>query len=196
MAFTPDGKLLVIGSYKGVVRVADVTARKVTRSIDLDTPVHALAASSNYIVVGYGDGSVAMLNLRDQESIPEAKEHHGAIRGLAFSHDGRRFASASADQAVMLWWDTETLKPLCALKGNHSKPFPSYLIQAVASLWFVMRMEQRVAGGLEATTSLDGTRNSLRVSATFPKDTRNEFRAPGCLRMQKRLQKRFGFALH
>src|SRR5262249_15638519 len=62
LAFTPDGKRLVIGTDKGVLRVMDVATWTVARTIDLDSPIHSLAASAEHIIVGYGEGTVAMLN--------------------------------------------------------------------------------------------------------------------------------------
>jgi WD40 repeat protein len=117
LAFTPDGKLLVIGTDKGVVRVMDVATWKVTRTIDLDSPVHSLAASAEHIAVGYGDGTVAMLNLGEQSSVPEVRKQTGAINGLAFSPKGDQFASASADRTVKVW-DAATLKLRSSLEGH------------------------------------------------------------------------------
>ncbi|HEX3624370.1 MAG TPA: hypothetical protein VH280_02985, partial [Verrucomicrobiae bacterium] len=117
MAFTPDGKLLVIGTTKGVVRVLDVAAWKVTRIIDLDSPIHSLAATTNRILLGYGDGTVAMLKFEEQASIPEVKKQIGAINAVAFSPKGEQFAAASADGTVKVW-DAETMKLLFSL-GAH-----------------------------------------------------------------------------
>jgi WD40 repeat protein len=119
LAFTPDGKLLVIGTEKGVVRVMDVATWTVTHTIDLDSPVHSLAASTEHILMGYGDGTVAMLNFGEQSSVPEMRKQSGAINGVAFSSNGELFASASADKTVKLW-DTKTLKLLCSLEGHPS----------------------------------------------------------------------------
>jgi WD40 repeat protein len=117
LVFTPDGKLLVIGTTKGVVRVMDVAAWKVTRTIDLDTPVRSIAASMNRIAVGYADGSVALLDFSDQSSVPEVKEQTGTIRAIAFSLNGKRFASASADGTIKVW-DVNTLQLLSSLEGR------------------------------------------------------------------------------
>jgi len=117
MAFTPDGKSLVIGTWKGVVRVLDLAAWKVTRIIDLDSPIHSLATTTNRIVLGYGDGTVAMLKFEEQTSIPVVKKQSGAINAVAFSADGKRFASASEDGTVKVW-ETETMKWVCSLDAH------------------------------------------------------------------------------
>lgn len=143
LAFTPDGKLLVIGTTKGVVRVMDVATWKVTRAIDLDTPVHSLAASANHILVGYEDGTVALLNLGDQDSIPQLKQQTGAINAVAFSAKGERFASASADQTVKVW-DTGTLKLLCSLEGHRS---------AVLSVVFSPNGRKMASSGADGTVN-------------------------------------------
>ena len=115
--FTPDGKQLVIGTEKGVLRVMDVANRKVTRSIDLDSPVKSLAASAEKIAVGYSDGSVAILNFGDQSSVREVRKQNGSIDALAFSQKGDLFASGSADHTVEVW-DAKARKPLCSLQGH------------------------------------------------------------------------------
>lgn len=119
LAFTPDAKALVVGSTKGVVRVIDVASWTVTWTIDLDSPVYALAASTNHILVGYSDGTLTLLTPGNAGSVPEVKKHDGAITAIAFSPKGDHFASASTDQTVKLW-DTETLKLLCSFGGHRA----------------------------------------------------------------------------
>lgn len=122
LAFTPDEKSLVIGTEKGVLRVMDVATLAVARTIDLDSPIRALAASAEHIVVGYSDGTVARLNFGDQPSVPEVKKQKGAINALAFSPDGKQFASASADHSVKVW-DSGTLNLLCSQEGHGAAVF-------------------------------------------------------------------------
>src|SRR6185312_12927699 len=92
LAFTPNGKSLVLGSEKGVLRLMDVATWTVTRAIDLDAPIRSVAASAQRTVVGYSDGTVAMLSFGDQDSVPQVKKQSGAINALAFSPNGERFA--------------------------------------------------------------------------------------------------------
>ena len=136
LAFTPDGKQLAIGTEKGVLRVVDVATWRVTKTIDLDSPNHALAASAEHILVGYGDGTVAVLNLGNEPSVSEVRKQVDVINGLAFSPKGDRFASASADKTVKVW-DTATLKLLGSLEG-HRAPVLSVVFspdgQKVASI--------------------------------------------------------------
>ena len=120
LAFTPDGKLLVIGTIKGVIRVMDVATWKVARIIDMDSPVHSLAASSDRIAVGYADGTLNLLSLGEQTSIPEIKAHERAVSALAFSPSGQRFASGSANGVVKVW-DSDSLKPLYTLAGRTAR---------------------------------------------------------------------------
>lgn len=120
LSFTPDAKRLVIGTAKGVIRVMDVAAWKVARLIDLDTPIQALAASGDRIAVGYADGTIDLLRLGEQASVPEIKAHEGAVSSLAFSPKGDRFASGSLDGMVKLW-DSNTRNLLCTLEGRSTK---------------------------------------------------------------------------
>jgi WD40 repeat protein len=117
LAFAPDGKSLVIGTFKGVVRVVEVASWKVTRMIDLDAPVRSVAASRKQVLVGYEDGTVAVLNFGELDSIPQVRRQTGSINALAFSANGKRFASASADGTIKVW-DTGTLKLICSLEGR------------------------------------------------------------------------------
>jgi WD40 repeat protein len=117
LAFTPDGKLLVIGTDKGVIRVMDVATWTVIHTIDLDSPIYSIAASAEHILMGYGDGTVAVLNFGEQSSIPEVRKQSATINTVAFSPNGQQFASASADRTIKVW-DTKTLKLLCSLEGH------------------------------------------------------------------------------
>ena len=57
---------------------------------------------------------------RDQfpsEVVAELEKHLGDVWHIAFSHDGRRLASAGSDKRVIIW-DVETFEPLHTLKDH------------------------------------------------------------------------------
>lgn len=109
LEFTPDGKLLVIGSTKGVVRVVDVATWKLVRIADLDTPVRAMAVSADCIALGYADGTLNLLKMSHQTSIPDIEGHHDKITAIVFSPKGDRFASGTMDGTIEVW-DSQTLR--------------------------------------------------------------------------------------
>jgi WD40 repeat protein len=60
--------------------------------------------------VGYGDGTVALLNLDgEQDSVPEVRRRNGAISAVAFSPDGKKFAAGGEDGFLTVW-ETGRLK--------------------------------------------------------------------------------------
>ena len=116
LSFTSDGKLLVIATVKGVVRVMDAVAGKVVRIVDMDSPIYSVAASADRIAVGYADGTIDLLNLGEQTSVPEIKAHQRPVSALAFSPKGDRIASSSLEGTVKVW-DTNTRKLSYSLQG-------------------------------------------------------------------------------
>ena len=96
--------------------------RKITRTIDLDSPICALSASRRFIVLGYPDGTLAQLGFEGQTSTHEVSGHKDAVTAIAFGLQGEQIASGSNDGSIKIW-DTELLNPLASLKGSEAGIF-------------------------------------------------------------------------
>ncbi len=109
LAFSPDGKLLAVGTYQRVL-LCDPVSRTVlkTWSGHLDT-VRSLAFSPDGKWLAAGGGMSGAIGQVRLWSIPDSKEtlvfgdHTDTVQGVAFSPDGKLIASASVDRSIKLW---------------------------------------------------------------------------------------------
>jgi len=110
VAISPDGKTLAAGS-DGVVKIIDLTSRKVTVSRKTKPGyIRALAFSpaGRLLAVG-GYESLDLWNTKTWKPVKKLIGHTGQVTGVAFSPDGKRLVSGSLDQTVRVW-DVETGK--------------------------------------------------------------------------------------
>ncbi len=130
VAFSPDGQWLATGSWKGVVQVWAVATGQLAAHLTQEDAVTALAFSparpdgtgSQWLAVGSWDGSVRIwplaLNWMTEHNgelvIPprpvlrgegevSLKAHKDVVLAITFSSDGRRLATASADNTARMW---------------------------------------------------------------------------------------------
>jgi RNA polymerase sigma factor (sigma-70 family) len=109
VAFSPDGKTLVSGSYDGTTRLWDVGgAREVGRVGDGLAPVQDAAFSPDgktlIMQTGYvGDHAVRFWDVAGAKEVRRLGGHRSNVTALAFTPDGRALASGSADRSVILW---------------------------------------------------------------------------------------------
>ncbi len=54
-------------------------------------------------MTGYGNGLIAMYNIKKKEFITNSKEHKQSITGFALIKAGLQFASSSYDGTVIVW---------------------------------------------------------------------------------------------
>jgi WD40 repeat protein len=107
VAFSPDGRQLVVGRSDGSVMSFDPAApaksgRSVRGAGDGVTAL-AFAPGAALLAVGGADGTIALLNPRTGSVRKVISSHQGGpVGGLAFSPDGSRLASSGADGRLIV----------------------------------------------------------------------------------------------
>ncbi|KAJ7732746.1 WD40 repeat-like protein [Mycena maculata] len=125
VAFSPDGRRIVSGSYDNTVRIWDAETQEQIRE-----PLHghnswvtsvAFSPDGRRIVSGSNDNTVRIWDAETQEQIREPLHgHNDWVRSVAFSPDGRRIVSGSKDNTVRIW-DAETQEQIREpLHGHNS----------------------------------------------------------------------------
>ncbi len=108
VAFSPDSKLLVTGSYYYRTQLWDVdTQRKHGKAMDIpdDAPIAvAFAPDGRTIAAGYGSGVERIWNVETQRpAVSPLEGQSNIVTGIAFSADGRYLADATINGGVRLW---------------------------------------------------------------------------------------------
>jgi WD40 repeat protein len=113
LAFSSDGSLLASGDADGIAKIWDVRSGKEVLTLGHDAAVYSLAFSPvvNVLAAGTGvnitpDTDSAVIKLWDAETGDELltlEGHNAEVYGLAFSIDGDRLVSTSADTSIRIW---------------------------------------------------------------------------------------------
>jgi WD40 repeat protein/DNA-binding SARP family transcriptional activator len=107
VAYSPDGRFLLVGDERGVVRFLSVDGlMPVGLDLDVGDEVSRIAFSPDgrRIAVGAGDGRVQIFDAETHRPLTPPLAGQGKyIYGLSFTPDGRDVVSASADGTVAIY---------------------------------------------------------------------------------------------
>ncbi len=114
VAITPDGKTLISIGNDNAVRVWDIAAGKLVKSLEGHTSwigsVVVTPDGAKAITAG-GDYLIRVWDLKTARQTDVLEGHTQSIRGLAISADGRYLVSGSGDKTCRLW-DLSTRKEI------------------------------------------------------------------------------------
>jgi WD40 repeat protein len=162
VAFTPDGKTVVVGDSRGKLGFWSCEAGKLYRPLrELSVGIGAVAVSPNgrSVALGMADGTIRLWEMATDKERAVLKGHDDDVRALAFSPDGTQLISGSNDQTVRLW-DVSSGSELRRFEGHKS------WIQAV--VWAAADGKTIASGSRDQTARLwdVATGKELRRFAT------------------------------
>jgi WD40 repeat protein len=122
-AFSPDGRILATGGFRGAVRLWDVATGRnlaVLPGHTANVATVAFSRDGRTLASGSWDGTVRVWDVADVAHPSPRRTlvgHAAWVQSVAFSRDGTTLASAGDDGTIKLW-DPATGRERCTLVGH------------------------------------------------------------------------------
>ncbi len=175
----PVNPLIVSGSEDGSVLVWERFKERPIREFKhKHDAVKAMVVSPpgdqahNLLLCGFVDGTIRLYNMaagEDKALVKETRKHDVSVTALAFSPDGKYFASGAADGSIMLW-TTDTVEPLFTFDEKHGVGDPHH--GAVTALHFTPQCKL-VSASLDKTLQVWSLKEKGAQLDYFPLAGRN-----------------------
>ncbi len=124
VAIDNSGDVMASGDSEKSVRLWDIAAGKVTRTIRTRGMVTSVDFSIDGKLLAFAvqkdwesPGEVVLWDRGNNEELATLRGHTSAIKSVRFSRDGRKLASSSNDKSIRLW-DVGKRKEIATLKGH------------------------------------------------------------------------------
>jgi len=120
VAFSPDGKSVLTGSFDKTARVWDTETGQEKAVLKGHTgPVTSVAFSPDgkRVLTGSQDKTAQVWDAETGQEKVALKGHTGFVTSVAFSLDGKRILTGSQDKTARVW-DAETGQEKAVLKGH------------------------------------------------------------------------------
>ena len=120
VAFSPDGRFVISGSYDKTIKLWEVATGKELRSFSGHTatvPSIAFSPDGLFVLSGSYDNTLKLWDAATGRELRTFKGHTNSVRSVAFSPNSRFVLSGTADKTVKLW-DVTAGRELRSFSGH------------------------------------------------------------------------------
>ena len=158
LAFSPDGKVLAVGSGDYKVRIWDAMRRKVIATLDEPFLPRSVAFSPDGRVLAASGSEVKLWETKNWKELATLSGHTKGVSSIAFSTDGKTLASGGPDGIKL--WNTRVGKELAELNWQS---------EGITSVAFSPDGKNFASGGEDGIVRLWTGASNKNVEAFWPR---------------------------